>query len=105
MTDDGVGRLLVVSLHQSIGEALPQQIWSEAHRVCSELDCLLVVGTSATVYPAAGLIELAAAAGAKIISINTEPSGSFGWEHIELVGAAASVLPSLLDGLTLESSR
>jgi NAD-dependent deacetylase len=33
------------------GEALPQGVWSWAERICSELDCLLVVGTSATVAP------------------------------------------------------
>jgi NAD-dependent deacetylase len=87
------------------GEALPQSVWNEAHRLCSALDCLLVVGTSATVYPAAGLIELAAAAGSKIISVNTEPSGSLGAEHVEIVGAASAVLPPLLEGLALESPR
>ncbi len=79
------------------GEALPQHVWSDAQRVCSALDCLLVVGTSATVYPAASLIEDAAAAGSKIISINTEASGSFGAEHIELVGTASVLLPQLLE--------
>jgi len=87
------------------GEALPQRVWSEAQRICSELDCLLVVGTSATVYPAASLIEDAAAAGSKVISINTEPSGSFGAEHIELVGTASALLPQLLAGLSLETRR
>jgi NAD-dependent deacetylase len=79
------------------GEALPQHVWSEAQRVCSELDCLLVVGTSATVYPAASLIEDAVAAGSAIISINTEPSGSFGAEHIELVGTASVLVRQLLE--------
>jgi NAD-dependent deacetylase len=81
------------------GEALPQRVFGEAQRVCSEVDCLLVVGTSAVVYPAAGLIEDAAAAGSTIISINTERSGSFGAKHIELVGPASVLLPAVLDGL------
>jgi NAD-dependent deacetylase len=89
------------------GEALPQRVWAEAQRICSQLDCLLVVGTSATVYPAATLIEDAAAAGSTIISINTEPSGagSFGAEHLELVGAASVLLPQLLEGLSLQTPR
>jgi NAD-dependent deacetylase len=89
------------------GEALPQDVWNEAQHTCEQLDCLLVVGTSATVYPAASLIERAAAAGSTIISINTEPSGgSFGGaEHIELVGPASALLPPLLEGLTLETPR
>lgn len=85
------------------GEALPRRVWAEAQRICSELDCLLVVGTSATVYPAASLIEDAAAAGSKIISINTEPSGTFGAEHIELVGTASALVPPLLEGLSPSS--
>jgi NAD-dependent SIR2 family protein deacetylase len=86
---------------------LPQRIWAEAQRICSKLDCLLVVGTSATVDPAASLIEDAAAAGSTIVSINTEPSGSgsFGAEHIELVGAASVLLPQLLEGRSLETPR
>jgi NAD-dependent deacetylase len=79
------------------GEALPQSVWSEAQRICAALDCLIVVGTSATVYPAAGLIELAAANGSKIVSINTESSGSFGADHIEVVGTASEWLPKLLE--------
>jgi NAD-dependent deacetylase len=81
------------------GEALPQHVWSEAQRLCAELDCLLVVGTSATVYPAAGLIEDAIANGSTVISINTEPSGSFGAKHLELVGPASVLLPQLFEGL------
>jgi NAD-dependent deacetylase len=87
------------------GETLPQRVWSEAKRICAELDCLIVVGTSATVAPAASLIDIAAEAGSTIISINTEPSGSFGAEHIELLGAASVLLPLLLEGLTTNSAR
>ena len=88
------------------GEALPQQGWNEAEGICSKLDCLLVVGTSATVYPAAGLIEQAAAAGSTIISINTESSGtSFGAKHFELVGPASALLPQLLEVSLAEAPR
>ena len=83
------------------GELLPQHAWSEAQRICENLDCLLVVGTSAVVYPAASLIEVAAAAGAAIVSVNTEPSGSLGAKHVELIGPASRVLPELLAGLAL----
>jgi NAD-dependent deacetylase len=78
------------------GERLPPDAWNEAQRLCATLDCLIVVGTSATVYPAAGLIEVAAAARATIVSINTEPSGSFGSEHLELTGPASVLVPQLL---------
>jgi NAD-dependent SIR2 family protein deacetylase len=77
-------------------------VWGEAQRICKGVDVLLVVGTSATVYPAASLIENAAAAGSTIVSVNTEPSGSFGAKHIELVGPASALLPELLEGPPLE---
>jgi len=86
------------------GEALPPAVWNEAQRIAARLECLIVVGTSATVYPAAGLIEDAVAAGSTVISINTEPSASFAAEHIELVGAASVLLPQLVDGLALATS-
>ncbi len=56
------------------GESLPAGIWQEAERACRQSDCLLVVGTSASVYPAAGLIDLAQSAGRKVIIVNTEMS-------------------------------
>ncbi|HVZ37311.1 MAG TPA: Sir2 family NAD-dependent protein deacetylase, partial [Polyangiaceae bacterium] len=80
------------------GEMLPQRVWSEAQRICASVNCLLVVGTSSAVYPAAGLIEVAAAAGATVISVNTEPAGAFGPKHIELIGPASEVVPALLEG-------
>ena len=83
------------------GEPLPQIVWREAERTCGALDCLLVVGTSAVVYPAASLIELAATGGATIISANTEPSGSFAADHFELIGPASKVVPQLLEGMRL----
>ena len=42
---------------------LPQDVWREAFKAAEACDCFLVVGTSAVVYPAAGLIEVAPAAG------------------------------------------
>lgn len=93
------------------GEALPVGVWNEAQRICSALDCLLVVGTSAAVYPAASLIEDAAAAGSTVISINTEPLGTsgalgtFGAKHIELVGTASALLPELLEALSFDAHR
>jgi NAD-dependent deacetylase len=85
------------------GEALPPRVWSEAQSVCAALDCMLVVGTTATVYPAAGLIEMVLAAGGAVISVNTEPTEPFGAQHLDLIGPAGQVLPVLLEGLTLST--
>jgi NAD-dependent deacetylase len=54
------------------GEPLPTDIWMEAERAAGSADVFLVVGTSAVVYPAAGLVLTARAGGARVIEINLE---------------------------------
>ena len=78
------------------GEMLPIAAWEEAEEVCRNCDMMLVVGTAAEVYPAAGLIGLARAAAAKIIVINPKPSQASAIADIELTGKAGQVLPELL---------
>ena len=41
------------------GESLPSAAWEQAEQTAIKCDLMLVVGTSAVVYPAAALIELA----------------------------------------------
>lgn len=78
------------------GESLPMDAWDKAERVCSECDVLLVIGTSAAVYPAAGLIALAKAAGAKIIIVNTQTSDASHLADYELLGKASELVPRLI---------
>jgi len=85
------------------GESLPQDTWRAAERLCSELDCLLVIGTSATVYPAAGLITLARRHDSRVIVVDPNPGAASDLADIHVAAAAAQVLPALLDGLELVS--
>lgn len=78
------------------GESLPPDAWRAAYRRSAEAAVMLVVGTSAVVHPAAGLIELAAQAGAVIIEVNPEPSGMAGWARYALRAKAGEALPQLL---------
>lgn len=78
------------------GENLPQAAWTAAEDCCRRCDVLLVIGTSAEVYPAAGLIHLAKLGGARVIIINTESSAASGLADIELIGRAGEILPELL---------
>ncbi len=78
------------------GEALPSETWGAAQLACGGCDVLLVIGTSAVVYPAAGLIGLAASAGARIIVVNTEPSDASELADLELLGRAGDIVPRLL---------
>jgi len=78
------------------GETLPGEAWAEAERRCSECDVLLVIGTSAVVFPAAGLIGLAGHSGAQIVLVNTQHSETSAMADVEVIGPAGDVLPALL---------
>ena len=78
------------------GEALDPDVWQRAEAACSNCDVLLVVGTDASVYPAAGLITLARRHGARIVVVNMNPSRASGIADVELIGSAAELLPALL---------
>ena len=56
-----------------------------------------MVGTSGLVYPAAGLIEHAAARGAVTIEVNPEATPHSGAVRFSLRGAAGAILPALVD--------
>ncbi len=78
------------------GEQLSPRAWEEARRHCLECDVLLVVGTSAVVHPATGLIALAGSAGAKIIVVNTQHNEASDLADVELLGPAGEIVPRLL---------
>ena len=43
-------------------------------RVAGEADCFISVGTSLQVYPIAGAVSEAKAAGARVVIVNAEPT-------------------------------
>jgi NAD-dependent deacetylase len=77
------------------GEVLPRIAFDRALEACRRADLFLSVGTSAVVWPAAGLIEVAAAAGALVVEVNREPSALSEVCHAALLGPAGEVLPAL----------
>ena len=80
------------------GEQLPQQALEDAYAESKNCRIMLVIGTSAVVYPAAYLPSLASQHGAKIIEINIERA--FADADYVLDGKAGVVLPRLLDEVT-----
>ena len=79
------------------GEPLPEGIMSEAEHAV-EADVLLVIGTSAVVYPAAGLVPYAKKRGARVIEVNLEETPVTALVDCALRGMAAEILPELLSG-------
>ena len=78
------------------GESLPSDVWAAAEETVRRCDVLLVVGTSAVVYPAAGLVPLARSVRALVIEVNIEPTPlSAGVDYV-LSGPSGEILPSLL---------
>jgi len=78
------------------GEALPPGAWEAAEQAVREAEVLLVVGTSAVVYPAAGLIPLAQACGAPVIEVNPEETPMSARLDCSLRGPAGVILPALI---------
>jgi NAD-dependent deacetylase len=58
----------------SFGQALIPQVIERAMQAAEETDLLLAVGTSLHVYPIAGAVPAAKAAGARVVIVNAEPT-------------------------------
>ena len=78
------------------GEPLPEGMMKEAEHAVAGAEVVLIIGTSAAVYPAAGLIPYAKQSGAKVIEINTEETPYTDMVDCSLRGPAGEVLPRLL---------
>ncbi len=78
------------------GEQLPEDAFAEAEQAAAMADVYLSVGTSAVVYPAAGLPQLARHAGAYVAEVNPEPSDIAGRMNEVVRGKAGEVLPELV---------
>lgn len=87
------------------GEVLPKKTLEEVDNFINEsqkIDLILVIGTSAQVYPAAGYVATARAKGAKVAVINMDkadiPGGQYGLDEGEwfFQGDAAVILPEIL---------
>ena len=85
------------------GESLPEEAIERATEAAAFADVYLSVGTSAVVYPAAGLPQIARQAGAYTAEINPEPSDIAPLLHESVRGKAGEVLPELLDAVTATS--
>lgn len=78
------------------GEPLPDGMMKEAEHAASSAEVFLVIGTSASVYPAASLVPYAKQAGAKVIEINTDETPLSATVDCALRGPAGELLPQLL---------
>jgi NAD-dependent deacetylase len=81
-------------------ESLPMDQWQGSENATRKLrrgDVMLIVGTSATVYPAASLPQIAAAHGAHIIDVNPEATNFKVLNNYHLLqGKSGEVLPQVV---------
>lgn len=78
------------------GEYLPQQAMRSALDAARHCDCLLSIGTSGVVMPAARIPEVALENGAAVVHVNVQPVEVSGPGEYSLVGRAGELLPALL---------
>jgi len=81
------------------GEALPQSAWDRAREAAARADVILVVGTSAVVYPAAALATHYNRR-AFVAEINPEETPISAQVDCVLNGTSAEVLPLIEEALT-----
>jgi NAD-dependent deacetylase len=78
------------------GEPIPADVLRRCYEEVERADCMLVAGTSATVYPAADLpMEILRRRGA-VIELNPEPTELTPVASLSLRGPAGAVLERLL---------
>jgi NAD-dependent deacetylase len=78
------------------GEPLPDGIRQEAEHAAASAQVFLVIGTSAVVYPAAGLVPYAKQSGATVIEVNPEQTGFSAMVDFSFQAPAGELLPRLL---------
>ena len=88
------------------GEPLPEKTISTVENWIDspeKVDLILVIGTSAKVYPAAGYIDEAREKGAKVAVINMDRDASSGRSGLEVdwffEGDAGEIVPEILKGV------
>jgi NAD-dependent deacetylase len=80
----------------SFGQQLVPEVIDRAMQAAAEADVFVAVGTSLQVYPIAGALPAARAAGAKVVIVNAEPTAMDALAHAVLAGSISTVLPRVL---------
>jgi NAD-dependent deacetylase len=81
------------------GEPIPRAFLAECQSQAERADCVIIAGTSATVYPAAAFPEIVLNAGGTVIEINTDETPFSRYASAILRGPAGEMLPLLVAAL------
>ena len=80
----------------SFGQSLVPEVIRRAMQAAAEADCFVAVGTSLQVYPIAGALPEAKAAGARVVIVNAEPTPFDDIADAVLRDPIGKVLPGIL---------
>lgn len=86
------------------GEYLPEDQFLGGEKAAITSDVFFVVGTSAVVYPAAGLVYTAKQSGSTIVEINIEETPLTSIADYSYFGKAGEILPSILEKYKLKTN-
>jgi NAD-dependent deacetylase len=81
----------------SFGQNLEPDDVARAEQAASSCDLFLAVGTSLTVYPAAGLVPLAKRNGARVVIVNAQPTPYDDIADAVLRGPISTILPAIVE--------
>ena len=82
----------------SFGQALDRAVIEAAFDAAADCDVFVAVGTSLTVHPVAGLVDVAARAGARVVVVSAQPTPYDGLADLVVREPISEVLPRLLAG-------
>lgn len=78
------------------GESLDPVVIGTAQEAAIHADVCLVAGTSALVYPAAGLPELTLRSGGAVVEVNLDPTPLTGSATVSIRGQSGVILPEIV---------
>lgn len=85
----------------SFGQAMPEIAMARAEQLTADCDLFIVLGSSLSVYPAAGFPEFAVHSGAKLVIINRDPTSLDQVADLVINDAIGETLTEALAGLDL----
>lgn len=83
------------------GEYLPEDQFSGGEKAALNSDMFFVVGTSAVVYPAAGLVYTAKRGGSFIVEVNLEETEVSSACDASFYGEAGNILPAIVEQIKI----
>ena len=82
------------------GEPIPPRVLDACFEAIDRCDCIIVCGTSATVYPAAAFPQMVAERGGYVIEANPNETPLSRISDVALRGATGELLPRLVERLS-----